>query len=111
MLLLSVLDVDTLLRCSSAGERAYPLAPQRSLTCDLPCAVVHGTGPGGTVMAASAGQVSTESAASGVDAQPKLKRNEVGLLGSTVFARAGAAPGQTVSIVLATLVVTSAYGT
>jgi amino acid transporter len=62
-------------------------------------------------MTTSAGQVSTESAASGVDAQPKLKRNEVGLLGSTVFALAGAAPGQTVSIVLATLVVTSAYGT
>jgi amino acid transporter len=62
-------------------------------------------------MATSAGQVSDESATPAVGAQPKLKRNEVGLLGSTVFALAGAAPGQTVSIVLATLVVTSAYGT
>jgi amino acid transporter len=62
-------------------------------------------------MATSAGQVSTGSAAPAVDAQPKLKRNEVGLIGSVVFALAGAAPGQTVSIVLATLVVTSAYGT
>lgn len=60
-------------------------------------------------MATSAGQVSTATPAPA--AQPKLKRNEVGLLGSTVFALAGAAPGQTVSIVLATLVVTSAYGT
>jgi amino acid transporter len=42
---------------------------------------------------------------------PTLARNEVGLLGSTVFALAGAAPGQTVSIVLATLVATAAYGT
>ena len=60
-------------------------------------------------MATSAGQVSTATPAPA--AQPKLKRNEVGLLGSTVFALAGAAPGQPVSIVLATLVVTSAYGT
>src|SRR5262249_1369866 len=43
--------------------------------------------------------------------QPSLARNEVGLLGSTVFALAGAAPGQTVSIVLASLVATAAYGT
>lgn len=43
--------------------------------------------------------------------QPSLARNEVGLIGSTVFALAGAAPGQTVSIVLASLVVTAAYGT
>src|SRR6478609_235168 len=43
--------------------------------------------------------------------QPTLARNEVGLLGSTVFALAGAAPGQTVSIVLASLVTTAAYGT
>ena len=43
--------------------------------------------------------------------QPRLARNEVGLLGSTVFALAGAAPGQTVSIVLASLVTTAAYGT
>jgi amino acid transporter len=44
-------------------------------------------------------------------AQQTLAKNEVGLLGSTVFALAGAAPGQTVSIVLASLVVTAAYGT
>ena len=43
--------------------------------------------------------------------EPTLARNEVGLLGSTVFALAGAAPGQTVSIVLASLVATAAYGT
>ncbi len=43
--------------------------------------------------------------------QPTLAKDEVGLLGSTVFALAGAAPGQTVSIVLASLVVSSAYGT
>jgi amino acid transporter len=50
-------------------------------------------------------------ASAGVETAPTLKKNEVGLLGSTVFALAGAAPGQTVSIVLATLVATSAYGT
>jgi amino acid transporter len=43
--------------------------------------------------------------------EPTLKKNEVGLLGSTVFALAGAAPGQTVSIVLASLVATAAYAT
>jgi amino acid transporter len=42
---------------------------------------------------------------------PTLAKGEVGLLGSTVFAMAGAAPGQTVSIVLASLVATAAYGT
>src|SRR6516225_3329546 len=62
-------------------------------------------------MATSAGQVSSVPSDSAADAQPKLKRNEVGLLGSTVFALAGAAPGQTVSIVLASLVATAAYGT
>jgi amino acid transporter len=40
-----------------------------------------------------------------------LAKGEVGLLASIVFALAGAAPGQTVSIVLALLVVTAAYGT
>src|SRR6202020_613947 len=43
--------------------------------------------------------------------EPTLARNEVGLLGSTVFALSGAAPGQTVSIVLASLVATAAYAT
>ena len=43
--------------------------------------------------------------------QPSLAKGEVGLVGSTVFALAGAAPGQTVSIVLASLVATAAYGT
>ena len=62
-------------------------------------------------MATSAGQVGAAPATDSAEAQPTLKRNEVGLLGSTVFALAGAAPGQTVSIVLASLVVTSAYGT
>jgi len=47
----------------------------------------------------------------GVGGQPSLAKNEVGLVGSTVFALAGAAPGQTVSIVLASLVTTAAYGT
>jgi len=59
-------------------------------------------------MATSAAQASLSQTA---HTQPQLKRNEVGLLGSTVFALAGAAPGQTVSIVLASLVATSAYGT
>ena len=45
------------------------------------------------------------------DKQPALAKNEVGLGGSVVFALAGAAPGQTVSIVLASLVATAAYGT
>jgi amino acid transporter len=62
-------------------------------------------------MPGSTGSSFAAPAASGSEAQPKLKRNEVGLLGSVVFALAGAAPGQTVSIVLASLVVTSAYGT
>jgi hypothetical protein len=35
----------------------------------------------------------------------------MGLVGSTVFAMAGAAPGQTIAIVLALLVQTAAYGT
>jgi amino acid transporter len=43
--------------------------------------------------------------------EPTLAKDEVGLGGSTVFALAGAAPGQTVSIVLASLVATAAYGT
>ncbi len=51
------------------------------------------------------------SAKPGSEAEPTLARGEVGLLGSVVFAMAGAAPGQTVSIVLASLVVASAYGT
>jgi amino acid transporter len=50
-------------------------------------------------------------ASAGVETAPTLKKNEVGLLGSTVFALAGAAPGQTVSIVLASLVAASAYAT
>ncbi len=62
-------------------------------------------------MDTSTGQASDVPTSPAAGAQPKLKRNEVGLLGSTVFALAGAAPGQTVSIVLASLVVTSAYGT
>ena len=43
--------------------------------------------------------------------KPTLAKGEIGLLSSTVFAMAGSAPGQTVSIVLASLVATSAYGT
>jgi amino acid transporter len=62
-------------------------------------------------MDTSTGQASDVPTSSAAGAQPKLKRNEVGLLGSTVFALAGSAPAQTVSIVLASLVVTSAYGT
>jgi amino acid transporter len=56
------------------------------------------------------GSAATESGAPPPSSQ-RLAENEVGLLGSTVFALAGAAPGQTVSIVLASLVVTAAYGT
>ncbi len=55
--------------------------------------------------------VTTGAAGTPVEGQPTLAKNEVGLLGSTVFALAGAAPGQTVSIVLASLVTTAAYGT
>jgi amino acid transporter len=40
-----------------------------------------------------------------------LAKNEMGLTGSTVFAMAGAAPGQTIAITLALLVTTAAYGT
>jgi len=40
-----------------------------------------------------------------------LEENAIGLGRSTIFAMAGAAPGQTVAITLALLVATSAYGT
>jgi len=60
-------------------------------------------------MTSSAGELPTTSASA--ETEPTLAKNEVGLLGSTVFALAGAAPGQTVSIVLATLVATAAYAT
>lgn len=43
--------------------------------------------------------------------EARLGKDEVGLLGSTVFALAGSAPGQTISIVLASLVAAAAYGT
>jgi amino acid transporter len=43
--------------------------------------------------------------------KPTLERNAIGLGPSTVFAMAGAAPGQTVAITLAILVAASAYGT
>jgi amino acid transporter len=42
---------------------------------------------------------------------PTLAKNEIGLRGSIIFAMAGAAPGQTIAIVLALLVATAAYGT
>jgi amino acid transporter len=42
---------------------------------------------------------------------PTLERNAIGLGRSTIFAMAGAAPGQTVAITLAILVSASAYGT
>jgi amino acid transporter len=61
-------------------------------------------------MASTAGQVSTTSTGA-TSTDVTLGKNEVGLLGSVVFALAGSAPGQTVSIVLASLVVASAYGT
>jgi amino acid transporter len=60
-------------------------------------------------MTSTAGELPTTSASA--ETEPTLAKNEVGLLGSTVFALAGAAPGQTVSIVLATLVATAAYAT
>jgi amino acid transporter len=52
--------------------------------------------------------------ASGVEtgpASPTLEKNAIGLVRSTIFAMAGAAPGQTVAITLAILVAASAYGT
>lgn len=61
-------------------------------------------------MTSLTGSAVTESGTPPASGQ-RLAENEVGLLGSTVFALAGAAPGQTVSIVLASLVVTAAYGT
>lgn len=63
--------------------------------------------PGGvwTAAGAAAGVVDSASPA------PSLARNEVGLGGSLVFAMAGAAPGQTIAIVLALLVATAAYAT
>lgn len=42
---------------------------------------------------------------------PRLAKDEVGLGGSLVFALAGAAPGQTIAIVLASLVAAAAYAT
>jgi amino acid transporter len=42
---------------------------------------------------------------------PTLEKNAIGLGRSTIFAMAGAAPGQTVAITLALLVAQSAYGT
>ncbi len=62
-------------------------------------------------MSASAEPSTVGPGSGGSGAEPTLARNEVGLLGSTVFALAGSAPAQTVSIVLASLVVTAAYGT
>jgi amino acid transporter len=41
----------------------------------------------------------------------KLEKDAIGLRRSTIFAMAGAAPGQTVAITLALLAATSAYGT
>jgi amino acid transporter len=61
-------------------------------------------------MASTAGQVGTTSTGA-TSTEVTLGKDEVGLLGSVVFALAGSAPGQTVSIVLASLVVASAYGT
>jgi amino acid transporter len=56
-----------------------------------------------------------ESPASGLGgvshAAPTLEKDAIGLGRSTIFAMAGAAPGQTVAITLALLVSTSAYGT
>lgn len=60
---------------------------------------------------ASTTQPATGPSEVGPEGGTTLARNEMGLLGSTVFAFAGAAPGQTVSIVLASLVAASAYGT
>jgi hypothetical protein len=61
--------------------------------------------------AMTTGDLAAASAGSDAEGTATLKKNEVGLLGSTVFALAGSAPGQTVSIVLATLVATAAYAT
>ena len=63
------------------------------------------------VMPAATGLSAAGAEGGSGSSEPALGKNEVGLLGSTVFALAGAAPGQTVSIVLATLVATAAYAT
>lgn len=63
------------------------------------------------LVTASTGEVSGSTPQRRSRGRTSLKRNEVGLLGSTVFALAGAAPGQTLSIVLASLVAASAYAT
>jgi amino acid transporter len=63
------------------------------------------------VMPAATGLSAAGAEGAGGSSEPALGKNEVGLLGSTVFALAGAAPGQTVSIVLASLVATAAYAT
>jgi amino acid transporter len=47
----------------------------------------------------------------GTSGTPTLEKNAIGLGRSTIFAMAGAAPGQTVAITLAILVSASAYGT
>jgi amino acid transporter len=57
------------------------------------------------------GQAPVSAPAPGADEQPTLTRDEIGLRGSIIFALAGAAPGQTIAIVLALLVATAAYGT
>jgi amino acid transporter len=50
-------------------------------------------------------------AGAGTGGAPTLEQNAIGLGRSTIFAMAGAAPGQTVAITLAILVSASAYGT
>ena len=55
--------------------------------------------------------VGTAAQAAAPEAAPSLGKNEMGLTGSTIFAMAGAAPGQTIAITLALLVTTAAYGT
>jgi len=55
--------------------------------------------------------VGTSPAGAAPESNPSLGKNEMGLTGSTIFAMAGAAPGQTIAITLALLVTTAAYGT
>ncbi len=61
----------------------------------------------------SMSEMPTQAVAHGTAADQSvgLEKNAIGLVRSTIFAVAGAAPGQTVAITLATLVAASAYGT
>jgi amino acid transporter len=62
-------------------------------------------------MSASTQPAESPLAGHGTAGTPTLEKDAIGLGRSTIFAMAGAAPGQTVAITLALLVASSAYGT